>query len=229
MPYTLVLIPALNEEIGVGLTIAEFKAIDRNLGFLVVDGNSRDNTVHAAKSLGADVLYQTGKGKGDAIDCALRHVSTNPLYVIMADGDYTYPAEYFPRMIEILEQDPNVGMVCGNRFNSHTEIGALKNMFYFGNRLIALTHNKLNGLSMRDPLTGLRAIRWDVIKNWTPKSDGFDIEVELNCYVKNQGYEIVEIDIPYRNRIGEKKLKLRHGITIMRRIFNQSITELVSY
>lgn len=226
MNSTLVLIPTLNEEIGIGLTISEFKSVDKDLSFLVVDGNSSDNTVHAAKSLGADVIFQQGKGKGDAIDFAIRNVSTNPLYIIMADADYTYPAEYFPKMIKILEENPNVGMVCGNRFNSHTEIGALRDVFYFGNRLIALTHDWLNGVSMRDPLTGLRAIRWEILKDWTPKSDGFDIEVELNYYIKSNGYEIEEIEIPYRKRIGEKKLKLRDGFSIMKRIINQTVYDL---
>jgi len=33
----------------------------------------------------------------------------------------------------------------------------------------------------------------------------------------------VEIPIDYRSRLGEKKLKLRHGFTILRRIISESI------
>jgi len=96
-------------------------------------------------------------------------------------------------------------------------------MFYFGNRLIALTHNLLNGVALRDPLTGLRVVRGDIIKNWLPKSDGFDIEVELNHHVEKQGYQITEVEIPYRKRIGEKKLAMKDGVTIIKRILNESI------
>jgi dolichol-phosphate mannosyltransferase len=71
---------------------------------------------------------------------------------------------------------------------------------------------------MRDPLTGLRVIRGEILRNWKPKSKGFDIEVELNHQVERKGYGIVEVDIPYRRRLGEKKLKLRHGATIVKRI-----------
>jgi hypothetical protein len=70
-------------------------------------------------------------------------------------------------------------------------------------------------------LTGLRAVRWDAIKNWKPKSKGFDVEVELNHYVERQGYGIVEIPIFYRPRLGEKKLK--HGVTILKRILAESM------
>jgi dolichol-phosphate hexosyltransferase len=219
---TLVLVAALNEEEGIGLTLAELKQYLSNSYFLVVDGHSCDRTVHVAKSFGADVLYQEGKGKGDAIACGLRNVNRDFDYVILTDADYTYPAEHVPQMIDILEQNPKVGMVCGNRFNSHLHIGAMRDSFYFGNRVIAFTHNFFNGITLRDPLTGLRVIRWNIMKGWQPKSAGFDIEVELNHHVERQGYGITETDISYRERIGEKKLKLKHGFSIIQRILLES-------
>ena len=74
---------------------------------------------------------------------------------------------------------------------------------------------------MEDPLTGLRIIRWSIIKDWKPKTKGFDIEVELNHHIKKSEYDIIEIPIDYRNRIGKKKLGIRHGITILKRIMLQ--------
>jgi hypothetical protein len=69
----------------------------------------------------------------------------------------------------------------------------------------------------------LRVVRWQILKNWKPKSKGFDIEAEMNHRVENQGYTTVEIPIKYRNRVGEKKLKLRHGFTILKRILCESL------
>jgi glycosyltransferase involved in cell wall biosynthesis len=222
-PSTLVLVAALNEENGIRLTLAELKRYLADSHFLVVDGHSWDRTVHVAKSMGADVLCQEGKGKGDAIAYGLRHLDRDFDYVVLTDADYTYPAEYVPQMIDFLEENPRVGMVCGNRFNSHLRIGAMRDSFYFGNRVIAFAHNVLNGVTLRDPLTGLRVVRWDIMKNWRPKSDGFDIEVELNHHVERKGYGIAEVEIAYRERVGEKKLKLKHGITILKRIFSESL------
>ena len=45
----------------------------------------------------------------------------------------------------------------------------------------------------------------------------------MNSIVERKGYRIVEIPIDYRNRLGEKKLKLRHGLGIMKRIFVESL------
>jgi len=109
-------------------------------------------------------------------------------------------------------------MVCGNRFNGKVDPEALRSRFYLGNRLICWTHNVLNGVHLDDPLTGLRVVRCEILKGWKVKSRGFDIEVELNHHVERRGFGIAEVPIQYRVRLGEKKLKLRHGATIFKRI-----------
>jgi dolichol-phosphate mannosyltransferase len=214
----LAIIAALNEEDGIGPTITELRQYLDRPHILVVDGNSRDRTIEVAKDLDSDVLSQKGRGKGDAIALAIREVDHDWEYVVFTDADYTYPAMFIPKMIQILEESPKVGMVCGNRFNSHFHLESMGNMFYFGNRVLAFTHNMLNGVALRDPLTGLRVVRWSILKDWVPRSKGFDIEVELNHHVERKGYQIKEISIPYRPRLGEKKLKLRHGFSIVKRI-----------
>ena len=55
-PSTQVLIAALNEEEGIGLTISELNKTLKNPRILVVDGKSTDRTVEVAKSLGAQVV-----------------------------------------------------------------------------------------------------------------------------------------------------------------------------
>jgi len=220
-PSAMVVVAAWNEEYGIGRTIAELQRYLDYSRILVVDGNSRDNTVHIAKSLGADVIYQEGGGKGDAIRCGLKYVNSDVDYIVFIDADYTYPAEFLPQMIKILDEKPKVGMVCGNRFNSHYNLKSMRNMLYFGNVIITVAHNLLNGTQMRDPLTGLRVVRWDILKDWNPKSQGFDIEVELNHYVESKNYSIAEVPIYYRVRVGEKKLKPKHGLVILKRIMTE--------
>ena len=220
---TIVLVAALDEEKGIQLTLAELRHHLPNSKFLVVDGNSSDKTVVAAENQGAKVLHQKGKGKGDAIAFGLRNIDSEPDYVVFIDADYTYPSEFIPKMIRVLENNPEVGMVSGNRFNSHMHVGAMRDLFYIGNRLLAFAHNLMNGINLRDPLTGLRVVRGDIIINWEPKSSGFDIEVELNHHIERQGYTIMEVEIPYRERVGQKKLKLRHALPILNRIVTEGI------
>lgn len=212
------IIAALDEAPGIGLTIAEMKDTLGEISVLVVDGRSSDRTVEIAKNMGAKVICQDGVGKGDALTKALEHVDPNVDYVILTDADYTYPAEYVPAMIRILEESPFIGMVCGNRLNGHVDKEALHGVFHIGNKLLAFAHNMLNGVALQDPLTGLRVIRTEVLRGWLVKSKGFDIEVELNHLVERRGFKIQEIPICYRARLGEKKLKASHGFTILKRI-----------
>jgi dolichol-phosphate mannosyltransferase len=216
------IIPALNEAPGIGLTIAEMKDTLGEISVLVVDGRSSDRTVEIAKNLSAKVVCQDGVGKGDAFAKALEHADPNVDYIVLTDADYTYPAEYVPAMIKMLEENPLIGMVCGNRLNRQVDREALNSVFHVGNRLLALAHKVFNGVSLEDPLSGLRVIRAEALREWLPKSKGFDVEVELNHHVKQQGFKIREIPIGYRARQGVKKLKTSHGVTIMKRILMET-------
>jgi glycosyltransferase involved in cell wall biosynthesis len=218
IPSAQVIIAALNEEEGIGLTVAEFRNILECPHVLVVDGRSTDGTVEVAERVGAVVLSQDGLGKGDAISKAIAYIDPDVEYVVFTDADFTYPAAYVPGMIEVLEKNPEIGMVCGNRFVGYEDMRALNSIFYVGNRLIAFTHNLLNGIALDDPLTGLRVVRASILRGWKVKSKGFDLEVELNHRVEREGFSIVEVPIRYRERLGEKKLGVKHGAEILRRI-----------
>ncbi len=61
-------------------------------------------------------------------------------------------------------------------------------------------------------------MRAEILSDWQVKSKGFDIEVELNHRCERKGFDIVEVPIKYRERVGEKKLKVRHGAEILKRI-----------
>ena len=118
---------------------------------IVIDGKSTDRTIEIAKNLGATVACQDGTGKGDAIAKALQYIEPQTEYVVITDADFTYPAESVPKMIQLLENNPEVGMVCGNRFNGKVDSEALRPVFALGNRLIAIVHNLLNGIEDKTP------------------------------------------------------------------------------
>ena len=219
-----VVIATLNEEEGVGPTLEELQKVLGKPQLIVVDGNSVDRTVEVAKNLGADVSLQKGTGKGDALFHGLKKLSSNVQFVVFTDADYTYPAEHIPKMVEILEQNQNIGMVIGNRFKGEQNFEkSVKNPFYVGNRLLAFAQQVMNGVKLDDPLSGLRVVRADILKNWKPKSKGFDVEAEMNFLIEREGHQIVEVPISYRPRLGKKKLKVRDGLGIMRRIIAESL------
>jgi len=98
----------------------------------------------------------------------------------------------------------------------------MKKIFFLGNKILASFHNFFNGVHLDDPLSGLRVIRWDILRNWRPKSLGFDIEVELNHFIESQRLKIVEVPIELRPRLGEKKLNIFDGLLILKRIITET-------
>src|SRR5665647_3716958 len=94
-----VIIAALNEEEGIGLTVAELIVTLGSTHVLVVDGRSTDRTVEVAKKMGAEIILQDGLGKGNAIAKAVANIDQAVDYVVLTDADYTYPAQYVPETV----------------------------------------------------------------------------------------------------------------------------------
>jgi dolichol-phosphate hexosyltransferase len=213
-----VVVAAYNEEEGIVPTLCELKEVLNRPNLLVVDGNSSDRTLELAKDLGAGIVVQRGKGKGSAISQGLEQLKVGTLYVALTDADYTYPARHIKEMMYVLDVSPEVGMVLGDRFSKKYEKESDRNQFYVGNRILGFAQRVIHGVKLNDPYTGLRLIRYKLVQGWKPKSDGFDIEAELNHRIDRLGYKIVELPIKYRKRLGKKKLGFIHGLKILRRI-----------
>ena len=220
-----VVVAAYNEEEGIAPTLCELKETLHEPHLVVVDGRSSDRTLERAKDLGAEVLIQRGKGKGNAISEGLEHLNDDTCYVVFTDADFTYPAKHIKEMINVLDENPQVGMVLGDRFSKIYQFESDRNQFYIGNRILAFVQRVFNGVKLNDPYTGLRLIRFELLKGWKPKSSEFDIEAELNNHIDRIGYQIVELPIKYRKRLGKKKLGFRDGLKILRRIIIEELSD----
>lgn len=226
-----VIIPTLNEGPGIGPTLEEVIENLSDPEVIVVDGNSVDGTPEIAAHMGAKVITQQGLGKAKAIAQVLRCIDQNTRYLAIIDGDFTYPAKHIPKMIEILEKNPDIGMVTGNRFSNPKEFIAhfrkiVSDRYCLGNQILAIIHRILNRVMMKDPLTGIRVIRFDLLNDLKIKAKSFDIEVELNNYIKRKGSKIIEIPIKYRLRLGKKKLQVRDGFTIFVRMATMALEDI---
>src|SRR3989339_680781 len=99
------LIPCHNEAKSIGKVIKDIpKKKLKKLGYtaevLVIDNNSSDKTAQIARKLGARVVKEEKKGKGNAVRKGFRSISKDTDFVVMLDGDNTYKAHEMPRLIE---------------------------------------------------------------------------------------------------------------------------------
>ena len=124
MESVAVVIPTLNEELAVGRVIEQIPISDLlKDGFettpYVVDGHSTDATREIATRNGARIISDEGKGKGAAVRAAFEVIDAD--YVIMVDGDDTYPINVATEMVCLLQTHD---VVIGSRLKGRIEPGA---------------------------------------------------------------------------------------------------------
>src|SRR6266446_9348617 len=111
-PSLTILMPGLNEEVGVASVVREYATAFPQADILVVDNGSEDGTAAAARAAGATLLTERRRGKARAVATALAAIDTD--LVLMVDGDGSYPAEGARLMLEAYLLEP-VDMITGIR------------------------------------------------------------------------------------------------------------------
>ncbi len=211
-----ILIPTLNEEATIGEVIEGFlKQGYHNI--LVIDGNSTDRTREIAERMGARVVIQTGKGKGQAVSEAFSIIDS-PV-VVMVDGDGTYLPEEVNILLEPIKRG-YADHVIGNRFANFEE-GAFTKLNLIGNKIINFMFRVAYGVELHDILSGYRALTKELYKSVNLEKPGFEVETELTVETIARGFRIVEVPITYRKRGGKTKLNpLKDGFRIGMAIYD---------
>lgn len=191
-----IFIPTLNEAPTIGELVEGF----RQRGFpeiLVMDGNSTDGTPDIARSAGAVVRTQTGKGKGNAIIEAV-NIIDKP-YVLMLDGDGTYSPDDAEKMLEPLGR--GFDHVIGDRL-VNPEAGAFTRLNLLGNQLLNTMFRIAHGKDLSDILSGYRAFTLPSIRQMTLKEAGFEIETEMAVEAVRNGQRVTVVPVRYLARPG---------------------------
>jgi dolichol-phosphate mannosyltransferase len=215
METVAIVIPTLNEARAIGKVIDEIPVDELlNAGLkttaYVVDGCSTDKTIDIARQKGARIIIEEDRGKGAAVRTAFRRIDTD--YVIMVDGDDTYPIDVVPRMVLLLQTHD---VVVGSRLKGRIEPGAMTRVNVAGNTLLTLLARLLFNVKVSDVCTGLWGFRRDAIRRLELAARGFELEADLFADSVLKGCSIVEIPITYRARHDRPKLaSLRDGLKI---------------
>ncbi len=205
----LVVIPVLNEAKALPIVLGELieAGVSRDR-VLIVDGGSTDKSREIAESLGFRVILQEGRGKAMAIKTALEKTSSD-CYVFM-DGDYTYSAKHIHDLLDYLAR--GYDLVIGSRV--FIERGAQSLLYRVGNKLLTLFFKVLFGVKLSDVLSGMYAAKLSMLREVGFELSGFSVESEIVAHAVTLGYRVAETPITYRRRIGEKKLRVKHGFKI---------------
>lgn len=220
-----VIIPAFNEENGVGLVIQEIPK-DLIAEIIVVNNASTDNTEKIAREAGATVLRESTPGYGRAclkgIDY-LKKKEVRPSIVIFLDADHSdYPEEMCELIKPILENKAD--LVIGSRALGQKESGSMTPQQIFGNWLATRLLRVLYKITFTD-LGPFRAIRYDslILLDMQDKTYGWTVEMQLKA--AKLGLRCMEVPVRYRKRIGFSKISgtvkgtIMAGVKIISTIF----------
>jgi len=197
-----VLIPTLNEEESIGLTLDQIPR-SPDLEIAIIDGLSRDRTREIALGKGARVIEEKGRGYGRAYETGFREARGD--IIVTLDGDTTYPAELIPDLVGTLEGQGLDFITCERM--TRAEKGAFSTTHRFGNWVLKFTMNLLFRMRLKDSQSGMWVFRRSILPRLKITSDGMAMSEELKIEAfRNKELRCREVPIPYRVRVGEKAL-----------------------
>ena len=224
-----VLIPVYDEE----ATIAQVVELVRSVGVPVevncVNDCLRDGSAAILDRLKAEgkidrVIHQpANRGKGAAIRTAIAASTGN--VVVVQDADLEYDPGDWPVLLKPII-DGRADAVFGSRF-----LGGPHRVLYFwhsvGNTVLTTLSNMFTNLNLTDMETCYKAIRGDLARSLTIKSDRFGFEPEVTARLAQARARIYEVPISYSGRTYAegKKISWKDGVAAFWHIFRFNVID----
>ncbi len=214
-----VCLPTRNEKGSIQVMIDSIRKL--KLLLFISDESSTDGTIAIAERNKVPVYQRDGKGKGYGMRKAVEVAKQLGYDVLITiDCDCTYPAEKIPNLLRTIKE--GAGMVIGVR-----NMKNIRPLHRLPNVIHTLAINLLffrflgSGKWLHDINSGMRAFRLDKIRPF--RSKGFDIEAEITVRAIKDGLKIEEIPVEYEKRVGESKIRIKDGFTILMRIIKERL------
>jgi glycosyltransferase involved in cell wall biosynthesis len=217
-------IPALNEEENIESIIQRSLAAREyiqenssvtNVEVTVVSDGSTDRTVELAskyKDLINLIVFSENQGYGAAIKEAWLKSDADLLGFLDADGTCD-PKFFAPLCNQLLTGDTDV--VLGCRLNSQSEMPVIRRV---GNSIFAFLLSMFASSPVRDTASGMRVVKRSSLTHLFPLPNGLHFTPAMSARaMMSDAIHISEIDMPYRERVGESKLHvIRDGFRFLR-------------
>lgn len=218
-----VVIPTLNEERSIGNIIASLREYAKDI--IIVDGHSRDQTRQIAESLGARVILDNNKGKGDAIRTSLEHIQTE--IVVFIDADGSHDSQDIPRLVQPIIENKADHVVGSRLIGGSSELhGGFDEFFRLSGSsfITALINWKLN-VRISDSQNGFRALTTKCVKALDLSENITTIEQEMTIKTIRRGFRFSEVGAHEHCRLfGTSNIKLskvwfRYGWSLIKYLY----------
>ena len=193
-------IPAKNEKESLPKVLDELKSY--NLKILIVLEKDDRETIKSAENYNCKILYQSGKGYGDALINGINSVETEFFCIFNADGSFD-PGE----LTKMLEQinDKKADFVFGTRYEKNCGSDDDTIITLIGNFIFTKIGVFFFGLNITDILYTYIIGKVSKARDLRLNSKDFKFCVELPIKAKRKGHKLVTSKAYERSRIGGKK------------------------
>lgn len=202
-----IIIPAYNEEIGIGQTLDTLLPIAKKNNFevIVINDGSTDNTSGIAQKKNVRIInHSRNKGYGAALKSGIKAASTPYVGLYDADGQHN-PEDLVNLWNNLGDKDMIVGM---RGKDSHQEW-----LRKPGKWVLKKTANFLTGVKIPDLNSGLRIIKREcLITRLHLFSDSFSFSTTSTVAFMNMGLYVDYYPIKVSKRVGKSTVRqLKHG------------------
>ena len=226
-PLLSVVMPAYNERDTIEEIIRRVLAVPLRIELVVVDDRSTDGTREILQTLASTLSFKLllqprNRGKGAALARGFAEVTGD--IVVIQDADLEYSPEEYPELIELICTG-RADVVYGSRLIGRHRVFLFTHCL--GNRLLTGLTNMLYNTMLTDMETCFKAMRIDVLRSMTLRSDRFGIEPELTATIFKRGYRVYEVPITYDGRGYDegKKITWKDGIVAVWTLLKYRFTE----
>ena len=205
------IIPAKNEEDSLPQVLEEIKNYECNK--IVILEESDFKTINAIKKFNCKLVYQTGRGYGNALIEGLNNVETDYTCIFNADGSFN--PKYLEEMLDLCKSDRD--FVFASRYLSGGGSDDDTLLTKIGNFIFSTIGNIFFSLKLSDILYTYLIGKTDSFKKLDLKSNDFCLCVEMPIKAKRLRMNIIDTPSYERKRIaGEKKVsEFKDGLKIL--------------
>ena len=193
-------IPAKNEKESLPRVLDELKIYNPKI--LIVLEKDDKETIQSTENYNCKILYQDGKGYGDALITGINSVKTEFFCVFNADGSFD-PSELNKMLDQI--NDKKADFVFGTRYEKNCGSDDDTIITLIGNFIFTKIGMLFFGLNITDILYTYLIGKTSKVKDLKLNSKDFKFCVELPIKAKRKGHKLVTSKAYERSRIGGKK------------------------
>jgi glycosyltransferase involved in cell wall biosynthesis len=215
-----VVIPTKNEARNIAWVLEQIPAwVDE---IVLVDGNSTDGTVGAAKRARPDVIVveQEPRGKGAALQAGFAAATGDIIVMLDADGSM-HPRE-ISRYVALLAS--GFDLVKGSRFMAGAASTDITWLRHLGNSALLWLTNIVHRTRFTDLCYGYCAFRRNVLGKLQLTATGFEVETQLIVRACIAGLAITEVpSLESTRRYGQSNLRtFRDGQRVLWTLLKES-------